>query len=316
MLGSLVLVGGSLGDLFGRRPVFTWGVIGFGVTSLLCAMAPSGRAADRRAGAAGRRGRAARPVVAGDHHEHVRRGRAGGGDRLLDGVDERGDRGRPSRSAGSSSTSMSWRVVFALNVPLVVGCLWFTKRAMPLCAGEGGRHVDVVGGLLCALGLGGPVYALIQQPVAGWGAPEVRRRPGRRRARAGRVRGLGVAPPGPDAAARRLPRAQLRGRQPRDARGLRGPRLGDVLPRAVPPAGRRLRRARRGPVADAAHADHDPGRAALRCAERAGRAAAADGARADRSAGSGSCCSCASTSARTTSARCCPASSCSASGWR
>src|SRR5271154_4042539 len=40
-LGSLILVGGSLGDLFGGRRVFAIGVSGFGVASMLCAAAPS-----------------------------------------------------------------------------------------------------------------------------------------------------------------------------------------------------------------------------------------------------------------------------------
>ena len=40
-LSSLLLVGGSLGDLFGRRRVFALGLIGFGVCSLLCAIAPT-----------------------------------------------------------------------------------------------------------------------------------------------------------------------------------------------------------------------------------------------------------------------------------
>src|SRR3954453_111251 len=40
-LGSLLLVGGSLGDLFGRRRAFALGLWGFGATSLLCALAPS-----------------------------------------------------------------------------------------------------------------------------------------------------------------------------------------------------------------------------------------------------------------------------------
>src|SRR4051812_12201807 len=40
-LGSLLLVGGSLGDLYGRRRAFALGLAGFGVTSLLCAVAPT-----------------------------------------------------------------------------------------------------------------------------------------------------------------------------------------------------------------------------------------------------------------------------------
>jgi MFS family permease len=40
-LGSLILLGGSLGDIFGERRVFALGVAGFGVASLACALAPS-----------------------------------------------------------------------------------------------------------------------------------------------------------------------------------------------------------------------------------------------------------------------------------
>src|SRR3954454_12862448 len=40
-LGSLLVIGGSLGDLFGRRRMFMLGLVGFGCTSLLCGVAPS-----------------------------------------------------------------------------------------------------------------------------------------------------------------------------------------------------------------------------------------------------------------------------------
>ena len=40
-LASLILIGGSLGDIFGERRVFSLGVIGFGATSVVCALAPS-----------------------------------------------------------------------------------------------------------------------------------------------------------------------------------------------------------------------------------------------------------------------------------
>src|SRR5690348_12095274 len=41
-LGALILVGGSLGDLFGGKRIFALGVAAFGVTSILCAVATSG----------------------------------------------------------------------------------------------------------------------------------------------------------------------------------------------------------------------------------------------------------------------------------
>src|SRR6185437_1648736 len=41
-LGSLILIAGSLSDLFGRVRILIAGLIGFGVTSLLCAIAPNG----------------------------------------------------------------------------------------------------------------------------------------------------------------------------------------------------------------------------------------------------------------------------------
>ena len=48
-LGSLILVGGSLGDLFGEKRVFMIGVVAFAVTSVLCARRVERQRADRRA---------------------------------------------------------------------------------------------------------------------------------------------------------------------------------------------------------------------------------------------------------------------------
>ena len=72
-LGSLILIGGSLGDLYGERRIFAIGVGAFGVASLLCALAPNDRAARRRAGAPGRDERAADARLArGDRHDLLR----------------------------------------------------------------------------------------------------------------------------------------------------------------------------------------------------------------------------------------------------
>ena len=96
-LGSLILVGGSLGDIFGERRVFSLGVAGFGVVSVLCAVAPSiellvaGRALQGAFGAL--LTPSALAVIISD----VPGRRARRGDRLVDGVVGHRDGDRPAR---------------------------------------------------------------------------------------------------------------------------------------------------------------------------------------------------------------------------
>lgn len=172
MLGSLVLVGGSLGDLHGRRLIFSLGVGGFGVTSLLCAIAPS---AEFLIGARALQGIAGALLVptslaiitdAFDGHE---RSVAIG---YWTGWTSAAIAGGPL-AGGFLIDLVSWRLVFAINIPFVLVCLWLTRRAVPPCHSGPKRAVDVVGGTLCALGLAGPVFALIQAPDAGWTSPDV-----------------------------------------------------------------------------------------------------------------------------------------------
>ena len=93
-LGSLILVGGSLGDLFGERRVFRVGVAGFGVVSVLCAVAPSIETLVAARAAGGVR-RAAHAGGAGDHRRHVPARRAWRRDRVVDGVVGHRDGHRP-----------------------------------------------------------------------------------------------------------------------------------------------------------------------------------------------------------------------------
>ena len=122
-LGSLILIGGSLGDLYGERRVFAIGVAGFGVASLACALAPSIGALVGRARAAGRRGRAARAELAGGDREHVPGVRARRGDRQLDGVgrDRRGARAAGRRRAARDRHRGGW--IFLINIPLAAACV-------------------------------------------------------------------------------------------------------------------------------------------------------------------------------------------------
>jgi predicted MFS family arabinose efflux permease len=76
--------------------------------------------------------------------------------------------------AGLILNVASWRWIFVINLPLVAACLWLVRRAVPATSpGKTRRRVDVVGAVLGVLGLGGAVFALIEQPRLGWSNPAV-----------------------------------------------------------------------------------------------------------------------------------------------
>jgi len=171
-VGALLMLGGSLGDLLGRRRVFSAGLIGFALTSLLCALAPSpatlvaGRALQGVAGALLVPSSLAIISAAFPPEE---RGSAIGSWSAWTGVAFI----LGPLAGGALIDLVSWRWIFAINVPLVAICLLLV-RWVPREAGTGSlREVDLPGAVLGALALAGPVYALIEQPVAGWSAPRV-----------------------------------------------------------------------------------------------------------------------------------------------
>ena len=96
-LGSLILIGGSIGDIYGERRVFAIGLAAFGVFSVACALAPT---IEVLIGARALQGAAARAhgsELARDHRRCLRATRTRGGDRSLDRMGrDRGDR-RPAR---------------------------------------------------------------------------------------------------------------------------------------------------------------------------------------------------------------------------
>jgi EmrB/QacA subfamily drug resistance transporter len=74
---------------------------------------------------------------------------------------------------GQLVDALSWRAIFAINVPLVLLTLALATRIEVGGAHRADARVDVVGAVLCALGLAGPVLALIEQPMRGWSDPLV-----------------------------------------------------------------------------------------------------------------------------------------------
>ena len=173
-LGSLILIGGSLSDLFGRRRVFALGTALFGATSFLCAIAPNSelliaaRALQGVAGALLVPSTLATIVAVFPENE---RGRAIGTWTAWSGISTV----IGPLAGGVLIDAASWRWVFALNLLPVAGTLYLIATALPESLDERQEHVhvDVKGAVLCALGLAGPVFALIEQPTYGWGDPRV-----------------------------------------------------------------------------------------------------------------------------------------------
>jgi EmrB/QacA subfamily drug resistance transporter len=170
---SLMLVGGSLGDQFGRRRIFVIGLVGFGVTSVLCAVAPSSavligaRAAQGFAGALLVPGSLA---ILASTFEGAERGKAVGTWTAWTGIATVfGPAG-----GGALIEALSWRAIFWVNVPLIVVTVLLTLRIVRESKDpQADRAIDWTGIGLSAAGLGLPVYALIQQPTHGWSDPIV-----------------------------------------------------------------------------------------------------------------------------------------------
>lgn len=172
-LGALLVIGGSLGDLFGRRKLFVIGLAAFGATSLLSGIAPSiGTLIAARA----LQGVAAAVLVPGSlaiisaSFCEEDRGRAIGTWSGLAGVST----AIGPFLGGWLIDSVSWRLVFLINPPIVVATTLIAIRHVPETAEDTtDRRVDVLGGLVLALGLAGVVYALIEGPAERWGATTV-----------------------------------------------------------------------------------------------------------------------------------------------
>jgi EmrB/QacA subfamily drug resistance transporter len=172
-LVSLLLVGGSLGDQFGRRRMFVIGLIAFGACSALCAIAPTvefliaARALQGIAGALLVPGSLA--IVAATF-EGAERGKAVGTWTAWTGIATvAGPAG-----GGALVEALSWRAIFWVNLPLIAATVALTLHAVEESRDpDAFRGIDWTGIALSAAGLGGPVFALIEQPTRGWGDPLV-----------------------------------------------------------------------------------------------------------------------------------------------
>jgi EmrB/QacA subfamily drug resistance transporter len=166
---SLLLVGGSLGDQFGRRRLFVIGLVAFGSTSILCALAPS---EEFLVGARALQGIAGALLVPGSlaivaaTFSGEDRGKAVGTWTAWTGIATVfGPAG-----GGALVGLISWRAIFWVNIPLIAATAVLALRVIEESSDpDAFAGVDVPGVLLSAAGLAGPVFALIEQPTHGWG---------------------------------------------------------------------------------------------------------------------------------------------------
>ncbi|WP_166982497.1 DHA2 family efflux MFS transporter permease subunit [Paramicrobacterium fandaimingii] len=171
-LGAFILLAGSLSDSFGRGRVLTAGLIWFGITSLLCAVAPT---ASLLIVARALQGIAAALLVPSSlaiitsTFDDNERGRAIGtwtawtGTAMIIGP----------LLGGGLVDLVSWRLIFGINVLPIVVTLVLMVRMPRQPRPEAATRVDILGAVLGAAGLGGLVFALIEQQRFGWVSPIV-----------------------------------------------------------------------------------------------------------------------------------------------
>ncbi len=168
-LSSLILLGGSLGDILGRKKVYMWGVVGFGLSSLLCAFAPTIETLVLARLVQGAFGALMIPgalAIINTNFSTEQRGRAiGQWTAATSGIIAAGP-----LVGGYILDTTSWRWIFLINVPLLILTVWLGWSTIKETKVEIERRIDVTGAALAVLALGGLTYGLIEGPGNNWDA--------------------------------------------------------------------------------------------------------------------------------------------------
>ena len=168
-LAALLLPSGAVGDRRGRRETFVAGVVGFGIASVLCGLAPNGelliigRAAQGVAAAFMTTNSLAllREVYGADSGRAIGLWTAGTTLATLAGPP----------GGGALVEWVSWRWIFLINIPLVVAAVAFALAGRcPQRTRQSVGQLDVPGAALAAAGFGFLTYALVEGGESGFGA--------------------------------------------------------------------------------------------------------------------------------------------------
>ena len=171
-LSALLLVGGSLGDRYGRRLIFNIGVVVFAIASVACGFAANieqliaARAVQGIGGALLVPGSLALISSCFDEKE---RGKAIG---TWSGFSAMTTAIGPVLG-GWLVEHVSWRAVFFLNVPLALAVIVISVWRVPESRDENQRSLDWIGAALATLSLGAIIYGLIESPRFGFSNPVV-----------------------------------------------------------------------------------------------------------------------------------------------
>ncbi|MDQ1137413.1 EmrB/QacA subfamily drug resistance transporter [Microbacterium sp. SORGH_AS 1204] len=171
-LGAFILVAGSLSDVFGRVVVLRVGLIGFGITSVAIAAAPTAEfliVARALQGIAGALLVPSSLALITSTFRGPAQARAIG---IWTGATTVAMIAGPL-IGGVFVDTLSWRLVFLVNVLPIAVTMCLLARLGHRDHRRPGARVDVVGAVLCAAGLGGVVFALIEQPNLGWASPVI-----------------------------------------------------------------------------------------------------------------------------------------------
>ncbi len=173
VFGVLIVTGGHLGDLYGRRRMFFLGISIFAFFSALAGLAPDAQTLIAARAAMGIGAALVWPAVIGLTFSLVPEDRAGIAGGLILGVSGLGNALGPM-IGGVLSDELSWRWILFLNVPIAAVALVVVARHV---AGErvagGPARIDYAGVATLSLGLVALLVALDQSPDWGWGDPRV-----------------------------------------------------------------------------------------------------------------------------------------------
>jgi EmrB/QacA subfamily drug resistance transporter len=170
-LAGLLLFAGTLGDRYGRKRIFLTGVVWFALSSLLCGLTAGSAfliAARAMQGVGAALLTPGSLAIIEASFRPADRGKAIGAWSGLSGVAT----AIGPFLGGWLVQAVSWRLIFAINLPVAAAIIAVGVRHVPESRDPGmtGR-VDITGGILVTLGLIGVTYGLMEGPADGWTRP-------------------------------------------------------------------------------------------------------------------------------------------------